>query len=84
MKQRYSVERDINHDGYFNDEDLKLITNVGAMTVEDMHIHQGGDNDTWSAGCQTMPRLIFQGFMSEMREARRAGQAEFTYVLMAA
>ena len=84
MMQPYSVERDINHDGYFNDEDLKLITSIGAMTIQDMHIHQGGDNDTWSAGCQTMPQLVFQGFMSEMREARKAGQAEFIYVLIAA
>jgi len=81
MKQAYRIERDINRDGNFNEEDIKLIVDESAMMADDMHIHRGGDSDTWSAGCQTMPRTTWDKFVLDIGTGREAGQAEFTYLL---
>lgn len=83
MKKEYRVERDINHDGFFNAEDVKLIAKdrEHLMMVDDMHIHQGGENSTWSAGCQTLPPVNWQSFVKDIGEGRKAGQSVFTYVL---
>ena len=67
-----TVERDTNQDGLFNGGDPSRIDRQGAGTS--MYIHQGGSNNTWSAGCQTMPDL--DGFVSAL-----GGQREFSYVL---
>jgi hypothetical protein len=77
------ADRDINEDGYFDENDLVLITNIKAMMEEKtMHIHQGGKNDTWSAGCQTLPPLTWKKFERDILDGNKAGQLEFTYVLV--
>lgn len=77
------VERDINHDGDFTAEDIKLITNEAAMMEgRTMHFHKGGAVITGSAGCQTLPPEAWQGFVKDIEAGRKAGQTEFTYVLM--
>lgn len=42
------------------------------MMADDMHIHRGGDTDTWSAGCQTMPQATWRNFVSDIGEGRKA------------
>lgn len=82
MQKKNRVWRDINRDGYFNEEDEKLVTDESAMIADDMHIHMGGKTDTWSAGCQTMELSLFNKFSLNIEEGRKAGQKYFTYLLV--
>jgi GH24 family phage-related lysozyme (muramidase) len=74
--QRTQVaERDTNQDGRFDSRDSNRIDRSGAGTS--MLIHQGGENNTWSAGCQTLPRSEFNAFLNSL-----GGQQTFSYVLV--
>jgi hypothetical protein len=74
------AERDTDGDGFFTAADPSRIDPTGAGTT--MYIHQGGtDNtatvNTWSAGCQTIPRNRFATFLSHIPV-----NATFHYVLI--
>ncbi len=58
------VERDSNHDGWFN----SLDTQASGQTNAGMHIHPGGNTITGSAGCLTMKPDVFNEFMELMGE----------------
>ena len=83
LTEAQRIERDVNHDGYFNEADTALITNPAAMNEgQTMHFHQGGRNITGSAGCQTMRPDVWTRFIADIARGRRAGQRSFTYVLI--
>jgi GH24 family phage-related lysozyme (muramidase) len=69
------AERDTNQDGRFDSNDRNRIDSSGAGTS--MLIHQGGSNNTYSAGCQTMAKTDFNNFLSAL-----GGQQSFSYVLV--
>ena len=75
------VQRDVTHDGTFSDDDV-WTTPEGATVVEKgnfaIYIHKGGVNNTWSAGCQTLPPQEHTGFFSKIRKT----QKDFYYVLV--
>lgn len=74
--QRTQVaERDTNQDGFFNSKDSNRIDRTSAGTT--MLIHQGGGDNTWSAGCQTLPKSEFNAFLNSL-----GGQQTFSYVLV--
>lgn len=73
--QTAAVERDTNQDGVFDARDPNRIDRTGAGTS--MLIHRGGDDNTWSAGCQTIPRGTYADF-----QAALGGQRAFSYVLV--
>lgn len=50
------VMRDINHNGRFDDGESGL-DNLNNSFL----IHKGGENNTWSAGCQTLPEAAPTG-----------------------
>ncbi len=68
------VERDTNQDGWFNSADKNRLQNNNGSSFL---IHQGGSNNTWSAGCQTMATGDYQRFVNSV-----AGQGTFSYVLI--
>lgn len=68
-------ERDTNHDGSFTLEDRKRLDPAGAG--KSMLIHRGGDTNTFSAGCQTIPRSRYGEFVKALR-----GQTAFSYILL--
>ena len=70
-----TVERDTNQDGLFNGSDNNRIDATGAG--RSMLMHQGGENNTWSAGCQTMPSSDYNKFLNLM-----GNQSSFSYVLV--
>lgn len=74
-----TVERDINHDGKFDEEDKALIKDKQAMDAgTSMYFHRGNSsNGTGSAGCQTMPQSTFDKFWQAL-----GPQNEFQYVLI--
>lgn len=83
LTQEQRVERDINHDGNFDEADVKLITNESAMIEgRTMHFHKGNRDRTASAGCQTLRSDYWTRFVKDIEAGRQAGQMEFTYVLM--
>jgi N-acetylmuramidase/LysM domain len=64
-------ERDTNHNGRFDD---------GVKTPRQdygMYIHRGGADNTWSAGCQTLPPAEHDRFFSTL-----GGQNSLNYVLV--
>jgi len=74
------VERDTNGDGLFTKTDLNRIDKTGAGTT--MYIHRGGDNsvsdpNTWSAGCQTIPKNVYGDFLAALGKP-----SYFYYVLV--
>jgi GH24 family phage-related lysozyme (muramidase)/LysM repeat protein len=69
------AERDTNQDGRFTAADSNRIDRSGAGTS--MLIHQGGANNTWSAGCQTIPKAQFDDFVAAL-----GGQKAFSYILV--
>jgi murein DD-endopeptidase MepM/ murein hydrolase activator NlpD len=69
------AERDVNHDGDFNDADGNRIDPTGAQQT--MLIHVGGSTNTFSAGCQTVPPAHFNAFLASL-----GGQNAFSYVLI--
>lgn len=83
LMESQRIERDISRDGYFDEKDEQLIIDKSAMMEgRTIHFHYGGENDTWSAGCQTMKKADFQRFQDDIGEGRNAGQSIFTYVLV--
>jgi hypothetical protein len=77
------VQRDINRDGYFTDADEKLVTDQEAMYERyTMYIHWAGENNTWSAGCQSMRKEDFLAFAAIIANGRKKGQKKFTYLLV--
>lgn len=68
------AERDTNQDGRFTAADTNRIDTSGAG--RSMLIHQGGATNTWSAGCQTIPKAQFNDFVAAL-----GGQQAFSYVL---
>lgn len=68
------AERDTNQDGRFTAADASRIDSSGAG--RSMLIHQGGATNTWSAGCQTVPKAQFNDFVAAL-----GGQQAFSYVL---
>ena len=73
--QTQVAERDTNQDGCFTAADANRIDSKGAGTS--MLIHQGGATNTWSAGCQTLPKAQFNDFVAAL-----GGQRAFSYVLV--
>ena len=59
----FRVERDMNHDGVFNDH-----AKTGGGNS--MLFHQGGSYSTGSAGCQTFPPAEWARFTAALRTAR--------------
>ncbi len=69
-----TVERYQPKGGTYDESAAKVTDTSGAGTS--LLIHRGGENNTWSAGCQTMPPEEFDKF-----KALVGGQGSFTYVL---
>ncbi|MEE9434507.1 MAG: LysM domain-containing protein [Sphingorhabdus sp.] len=69
------AERDVNHDGNFSIVDGDMVDPRGAG--RSMLIHQGGNSTTWSAGCQTIPKSQYGGFLRTL-----GGQAKLSYILI--
>lgn len=69
------AERDTNHDGRFTAADADRIDPSGAG--RSMLIHQGGTSNTWSAGCQTIPKAEYDDFLAAL-----GNQKAFSYVLV--
>lgn len=72
--QTQVAERDTNQDGRFTPADTNGIDRSGAG--RSMLIHQGGAANTWSAGCQTIPKAQYNDFVAAL-----GGQQSFSYVL---
>lgn len=78
--ENQTVERDTNGDGRFLLDDPSRIDAKGVGRT--MYIHWGGaDNgavvNTWSAGCQTIPKNIYGSFLSAV-----GARPSFFYVLI--
>jgi hypothetical protein len=74
------VERDTDGDGLFTNADPSRIDPTGAGTT--MYIHQGGSDaganpNTWSAGCQTIPKNRYATFLGHIPV-----NSVFNYVLI--
>lgn len=74
------AERDTNGDGFFLRDDPKRIDLKGA--ARSMYIHRGGDIatqdvNTWSAGCQTVPKDLYTQFLATL-----GNPGSFCYVLI--
>jgi len=74
------AERDTDGDGLFTTADNSRIDLAGAGTS--MYIHRGGDDtatnpNTWSAGCQTIPKNRYGQFLSHVAKG-----STFPYVLL--
>lgn len=79
VKRAQTAERDTDGDGRFTTHDANRIDTKGAGTS--MYIHRGGEDtvlepNTWSAGCQTIPKNRYPRFLSAVRHA------PFYYVLV--
>lgn len=79
VKRKQAAERDTDGDGRFSASDASRIDPSGAGTS--MYIHRGGEDtvlepNTWSAGCQTIPRNRYPRFLAAV------GHAQFYYVLV--
>lgn len=70
-----TAERDTNQDGRFDASDANRIDRTGAG--RSMLIHQGGTNNSWSAGCQTLPKAEFNALLATL-----GGQQSFSYLLI--
>jgi hypothetical protein len=81
VKAKQIVERDTDGDGLFTASDPNRLDTKGAGTT--MYIHRGGadtvlEPNTWSAGCQTIPKNHYKSFLSSVG----AASASFYYVLV--
>ncbi len=81
VKKTQVAERDTDGDGFFTKKDPRRIDKTGAGTS--MYIHRGGaDNvkepNTWSAGCQTIPKNVYNNFL----KAVGTPHSGFYYVLV--
>ncbi|MFC4291484.1 LysM domain-containing protein [Sphingorhabdus arenilitoris] len=68
-----SAIRDVNHDGRFDSQDRVDRSGVGTS----MLFHQGGNNITGSAGCQTLKPSDYNSFLQLL-----GSQRNFSYVLI--
>lgn len=80
VKTTQTAERDTDGDGRFTRHDPSRIDRRGAGTT--MYIHRGGavgekGNNTWSAGCQTIPLNVYPDFHNALGSSR-----QFFYVLI--
>jgi hypothetical protein len=80
VKVTQIVERDTDGDGHFMQYDPSRVDKTGAGTS--MYIHRGGANDatdpnTWSAGCQTIPKNVYGDFLARIPQG-----SSFYYVLV--
>ena len=75
-----TVARDINHDGLFTKDDI-WHTDQGDTVIETGNfgilIHKGGPDNTWSAGCQTLPPIEHARFFRTLKK-----QSNYYYVLV--
>ncbi len=83
------VWRDINRDGSFTQTDEDLVKNEKQMFEGGtMYIHRSYSKarkqtlNSWSAGCQTIMYEDFLIFKESILAGNKAGQMEFTYVLV--
>jgi murein DD-endopeptidase MepM/ murein hydrolase activator NlpD len=67
--------RDTNQDGWFDPADGARIDPKNA--VRSMYIHRGGEEETWSAGCQTIPTSRYSAFLAALGE-----QTALSYILI--
>lgn len=67
------VERDVNHDGIFNDR----ATSGGGGT---MLFHTGGTKNVVSAGCQTMPPPEWRRFWDDVNAGGTNGPIGYTLI----
>jgi len=76
-----AVYRDVNHDGTFTDADI-WHTKEGDTVIENgnfgVYIHKGGENNTWSAGCQTLPPDQHKRLFANLSKK----QKDYYYVLV--
>lgn len=42
-----------------------------------MYVHRGGNDNSWSAGCQTIPKSHYDAFLVAL-----GGQTAFSYILV--
>ncbi|HEV2818164.1 MAG TPA: LysM peptidoglycan-binding domain-containing protein [Allosphingosinicella sp.] len=68
------AERDTNQDKTFTAADPNRIDPRGAGKT--MLVHRGAEDNTWSAGCQTLPRSRYKGFIKALNR-----QSAFSYIL---
>jgi hypothetical protein len=75
------AQRDVNHDGRFNSADTWTGKDNASTSTHSgnfgMHIHRGGKNNTWSAGCQTLPPAEHTKFFQTLKK-----QDVYYYVLV--
>jgi hypothetical protein len=69
------VERDSNGDGWFDADDRNGVQQLNRT----FKFHRGGDRNTYSAGCQTIRRDDYDGFVETIRGT--PGQDRWQYVL---
>jgi GH24 family phage-related lysozyme (muramidase)/LysM repeat protein len=69
------VQRDSNHDGVWDSRD----PGRNALGGQDfgIYFHRGGDNNTYSSGCQTLAQGDFNKFWTSL-----GGQSNFTYTMI--
>ena len=72
--QEIIAERDTNHDGLFQPEEKR------ATSKRTMLIHKGGEYDTGSAGCQTLPPTEFDRFWLDLKANGDPGTLGYTLV----
>jgi hypothetical protein len=72
--QEMESVRDIDHDGKFEVNEPK--TSAGYSIL----IHKGGDDDTWSAGCQTLRKDDFASFWRDLNSSGNPGVIGYTLV----
>ncbi len=68
------TQHDVNHDGMINGADAKKDKNLPAM---DMLFHAGSNNNTGSAGCQTMKGSDYKRFWDSLGDDKK-----FNYLLV--
>ncbi|WP_349985423.1 XVIPCD domain-containing protein [Stenotrophomonas sp. WHRI 8082] len=71
----YAVERDSNGDGWFDTRDIHGVQRLNTT----FKIHRGGDENTYSAGCQTIQTSEYDAFVETVRGT--PGQGSWHYVL---
>ncbi len=79
-----TVQRDTNHDGWFTKDDIwhtkdgdTIIETRGGDEIAIL-IHYGGEKNTWSAGCQTLPPAEHKRFFHALKRP----QPHYYYVLV--
>ena len=76
-RSNQTAQRDVNQDGDFNERDGPLRIDPAGVG-RTMYVHRGGDDNTWSAGCQTVQKSHYDAFL----RAVGGPNASFSYVLV--